>query len=502
MPFAPFGIATVSRQVPPALYEFLYALSASQGADPTRGTTRHRRPDAPPRNGEPYGELGLVTQKDHGLWQDQTGGPTDPQPGNIPGGRRDVLRSADFNDGNDVAASPSTAASGRSPAGSCRVAAASLGQDAAAVFYTTQYLPVYYEITAHGQVAEADRRLEGQRLRHLRLLLADRLQVRRHRRLDQQDRDGPPDAARAGSIDAQTPRAAQGRHLLRDAGRGQRHHRDGRRRAASPSRYTFAPGCIDGVTYGLNKGMVGFGSDNARGTFDNIAVQVLPPQITLDHRGNFDDGVADLFTGEQRGTWQARRTYIGSPPPAAISFSQADVGRKLSSSSYLELTTTVRAPAAAASSSTATPRPTTSSWPSTSPGRVLIGHIDTARGLRDRSSVARTLVANTDYSLQLVLKGLTLSVTVNGAFVTSLGFNGVVVDGAFGLAVRGGTSTFDTFRVRTNDPAFPVGPNGQPSTMPLASTASSFATAIKAPQQTTISSSSTGPPGQQTGLGP
>ena len=36
VPFAPFGIATVSRQVPPALYEFLYALSQAQGADPTR----------------------------------------------------------------------------------------------------------------------------------------------------------------------------------------------------------------------------------------------------------------------------------------------------------------------------------------------------------------------------------------------------------------------------------------------------------------------------------
>ena len=117
-------------------------------------------------------------------------------------------------------------------------------------------------------------------------------------------------------------------------------------------------------------------------------------------------------------------------------------------------------------------------------------------------SVARTLLANTNYSLQLVLKGLTLSVLVNGAFVTSFVFNGVVVDGSFGLAVWSGTGTFDSFRVRTNDLAFPVGPNGQPSTMPLASTASSFATAIKAPQQTTISSSSTGPPGQQTGLGP
>ena len=36
VPFAPFGIATVSRQVPPALFEFLYALSKAQGADPTR----------------------------------------------------------------------------------------------------------------------------------------------------------------------------------------------------------------------------------------------------------------------------------------------------------------------------------------------------------------------------------------------------------------------------------------------------------------------------------
>ena len=36
VPFAPFGIATVSRQVEPLLPEFLYALSRSHGADPTR----------------------------------------------------------------------------------------------------------------------------------------------------------------------------------------------------------------------------------------------------------------------------------------------------------------------------------------------------------------------------------------------------------------------------------------------------------------------------------
>ena len=50
------------------------------------------------RNGEPYGELGMVIQQDKQWWGDQTGGPVDPQTsGHIAGGARDVLRSADFN---------------------------------------------------------------------------------------------------------------------------------------------------------------------------------------------------------------------------------------------------------------------------------------------------------------------------------------------------------------------------------------------------------------------
>src|SRR5947209_10318472 len=38
VPFAPFGIATVSRQVEPQLPEFLYGVSASDGADLTRAS--------------------------------------------------------------------------------------------------------------------------------------------------------------------------------------------------------------------------------------------------------------------------------------------------------------------------------------------------------------------------------------------------------------------------------------------------------------------------------
>jgi hypothetical protein len=89
VPFAPFGIATVSRQVEPQLPEFLYALSFSQGVDPTRDSDTGRLTGKifQGRNGEYEGELGLIVQQDHGYWQQQTGGPTDPQAGNVPGGR-------------------------------------------------------------------------------------------------------------------------------------------------------------------------------------------------------------------------------------------------------------------------------------------------------------------------------------------------------------------------------------------------------------------------------
>jgi Ca2+-binding RTX toxin-like protein len=93
VPFAPFGEFTVTRAVSPHIYQFLYDYSEALGADPTRANDMGTDHD---RNGEPHGELGLVTQKDKGLWQEQSGAPIDPQPGNIPGGKRLSLRGVDF----------------------------------------------------------------------------------------------------------------------------------------------------------------------------------------------------------------------------------------------------------------------------------------------------------------------------------------------------------------------------------------------------------------------
>lgn len=78
VPWSNYGEPQVSRKLSPALPEFLYALSKSQGADQTLAA---RYGSDAARNGEPFGELGLVLQGD-AAWQAQNGGPRDPQAGN------------------------------------------------------------------------------------------------------------------------------------------------------------------------------------------------------------------------------------------------------------------------------------------------------------------------------------------------------------------------------------------------------------------------------------
>ncbi len=75
VPYAPFGEPTITRSVAPHVKQWLYDISRSDGAD-------RSRPGAAARNGEPFGEIGLVSHEDAD-WGDQHGGPADPQPGHI-----------------------------------------------------------------------------------------------------------------------------------------------------------------------------------------------------------------------------------------------------------------------------------------------------------------------------------------------------------------------------------------------------------------------------------
>jgi hypothetical protein len=84
-PFAQFGAVSVSRFLIPGLPQFLYDLSKSEGADQSLAVKYGN----PARNGEPFGEMGLVLRED-AAWQAQSGSPRDPQGGNLPGGSVDV----------------------------------------------------------------------------------------------------------------------------------------------------------------------------------------------------------------------------------------------------------------------------------------------------------------------------------------------------------------------------------------------------------------------------
>ena len=100
VPFSPYGMPTVSRTLQPFLQDFLYALSASDGADPSSAL---RYGGDPTRNGEPFGELGLVLQHDS-AWHNQTGAPFNKGPWNLGGVPDDVAVNSPY----EPLASPGT----------------------------------------------------------------------------------------------------------------------------------------------------------------------------------------------------------------------------------------------------------------------------------------------------------------------------------------------------------------------------------------------------------
>ena len=461
VPFSPFGIATVSRQVEPQLPEFLYALSASQGADPTRDTDTGSNLTRPGRNGEYEGEMGLITQKDHGYWQQQTGGPTDPQAGNIPGGKRDVLRGADFNNG-QMGAFAVDSGVWEVQTGTLAVSAASIGQDAAAVFYVDEYLPVYYEIAAS---VLATKPTGGWKANAYVMF----------------DYWSPTDFKFAG-IDVATNKIVMGHrdaagwivdvqasipgHLKSDTFYSMLIAINGTTVTVQVNgnlafTHTFPVRMLDGEPVGLNKGLVGMGSDNSRGVFDNVVVQKLPPQLTLDQPADFSAGVSP-FAAPADGIWTVGGgRYAGTVSSSANAVDLVDFAALGTTDSgfafdaYLEVRATIRTAGIAGIAFDGYSATDLKFAAIDVPGqRVVIGHVDPHRGWVVDAAVARSLVAGTDYALDVILKGTTVSISVNGAFALSTSYNAAVVDGSVGLIAHAGTVDASSFRIQTDDPAF------------------------------------------------
>ncbi|MDA8439545.1 MAG: hypothetical protein M0Z51_11925, partial [Propionibacterium sp.] len=454
VPFAPFGSATVSRTLQPALMTFLYQLSQSQGADPyivqiTGGD--------PSRNGEPLAELGLVIQSDP-QWHDQTGGPRDPQAGNVPGGKRDVLRSATFT-------AASTALNGfyidtgnfTVANGALTVTAAGMGGDASAVFNVDDYLPVYYEVAVQLSVVKPT---GGWKANAFVIFDYQSATDFKFAGIDESINKlviGHRDAS--GWVYDQTASVSGGLRygtwysmLLAVNGTVVTVVLNNK----SSTSYTFGPRVISGAAYGLNKGMIGMGSNDSRGQFDNVAVQVLPPQVTYDTGTvNLSSSTGDLVLPPASGAWTQTRSGYSTSPTSGWSINLAALGSvdRLSITSWVDVTTALTTGGVAGIVfDYYAANDFKFAVIDLAGQRVLMGHVDPRRGWSIDAVTALGLAAAT-YTLDLVLKGASSSLTVNGTYATSFGWNAGVSGGRVGL-IAVNAATFSTLRVRTDDPAF------------------------------------------------
>jgi hemolysin type calcium-binding protein len=459
VPFAPFGEFTVTRAVSPHIFDFLYDLSEALGADPTRAADTGNSVD---RNGEPDGELGLPTQKDGQLWKDQTGAPIDPQPGNIPGGKRLTLRGVDFNDGTQQAF---TADAGiwQVVQGRFQVSPEVLGNDATAMFHVGEYIPNYYEVQATISTAKPT---GGYKANSYLLfdyvdstdfkfaginISTDKLE------LGHVDADG-------WHVDVQTPAQLKPNTdyqvFLAVNGLAATLVVDNE----DVLTHVFAARVDDdGYSYGLNYGLVGLGAQNATARIDNVVVQVLKPEVTYEYTTDFSIDASGFTTVQ--GDWNLAdgRYYTDSSSAGSEALSAFDL--KVGPNSSLEFSATFNSEtfggfyfdyygehdykfAGVLADS----------------DEIVIGHWNAKRDEMVYDVVAQIgFNIDSDYDLQIALKGPQVSVAigVEDAYgdviyhdILAHLFNAVVVDGEFGLLSMGGSTSFDSFHVQTDDDAY------------------------------------------------
>jgi Ca2+-binding RTX toxin-like protein len=463
VPFAPFGISTVSRQVPPQLWDFLSAQAASDGIDMTRTTDtgqtngdRSRYSNVFDQMGEPYGELGLVTQQDHGFWQDQSGPPTDPQAGNIPGGRRDILRTADF-DNRTMDAFSKDVGNFTATGGQLAISSATPSSVAAAVYMLDDYLPNYYEVLAtfnldkptggwksNGYVifdyhSDIDFKFAGINVSTNKIEMGYRDAAGWHYLVQ----SNKPVQIKPNNDYAVTVAVNGNNVTLAVAG-------------VNWFTYDFAPRYDAlGDPIPLNRGMIGVGMDGSTGRVDNFTIQILPPDWTLEETDDFAPP-AELTRLDVTGGWdETAGVLTGTASANGPAVQLVDLGEKLSANSILEMEVDI---ATGGTAGFVFDRYDADNYKfvalDVAADRVIIGHARSEDGVVVDASFARALDATSTYRLKATMQGAGIQVSVNGTPVTSYGFNAALVDGSFGLMALDGTATFDELDVRTDDAKF------------------------------------------------
>jgi Ca2+-binding RTX toxin-like protein len=443
VPFSPYGAFAISRMIAPALQQFLLDLARGSGADITRGG------DAT-RNGEPYGELGMVIQKDS-AWQDQTGAPGDPQAGNLQG-PRDVLRYETFSSATQALAAFAV------DSGTWRVVSgryesvAGIGRDAVSLFYVDAALPPYYEVVG---TVNADKAKAGYKSNAYLVF----------------DYQGSSDFKFAG-LDIGLGkvqigrRTATGWQVLAQAnltlyanrdyelvlvvnGQVVTLYVDGVARLT----YTFASPLADpsdpnsGVVDPLTDGMVGVGSDGSIMRLGQMAVRVLTPAITFTSNDELDAPPAGHAT---TGTWTSTAgRYTGTPGvDAALSLTSLAVAPTATLIASTRVATSTRAGLAFDAYG---PSRFKYVLLDVAGDRIVIGH-RTADGWFVDRSIAWSLQPGTTYDLRIELQGTTVTVWLDGQQVLAHVFNSLLNDGDLGLLAVDGPGSFDSFTLQTDDP--------------------------------------------------
>jgi Ca2+-binding RTX toxin-like protein len=466
-PFAPFGAFHISRNLSPHTETFLLDLSKADGADQTVPDRvrfeadqvidpRIDDPD-PLRNGEPYGELGMVRQQDID-WNDQTGGPDDPQAGNLQGPRI-IMRRALFNDEDGTKGAPKNFAIAVE-SGTWTVAdgtlnvAADFGSEAVSFYYVDEILPSYFEILTtinaekdrHGVKSNAYIMFDYQSPTDFKFagvdVGLDKLRIG-HRTAD------------GWVVDAQLPmRLGAGKDYnlaLAIHGTVATLYAWSNGNRIETLSHAFGDPLADPLVDPLNDGLIGLAVDNSITHFDNLEVRILPPNITFTLEDDFT--VSSPF-GAETGLWSlAGGRYVASPATDAEP-ALTTMALGVAPATFVEFGATFRTDSLGglvfdyygpADFKFAGIRADT--------GQAVIGHY-TLEGWTFDAVADLGLDAGADHEVTLEIRGGSVVMFVDGQGALSHTFNSLLNDGDVGLLGADGVTSFDRVSLEHDDPAY------------------------------------------------
>jgi hypothetical protein len=244
--------------------------------------------------------------------------------------------------------------------------------------------------------------------------------------------------------------------------------------------YTYAPRMVGGTAVGLNYGIDGLGTNNSTAAFGDTAIQVLVMPMSANFQQTFSTAAPKYFDPPAAGTWAVNGAYVGTAPAGGVAISNIDLGLalgmtagafSLQDGSAVDITTTMKQ---------IYPRGGivfdmygTGSFKFAAfyqdTQQVVVGHYTTAKGWVIDSAVNYKFNSGASYTLDVVLNGGVVNVSVNGSTLISYTYGDVVTAGKFGLLSINGTSYFQSIQVQTNDPAFPYTASGGATLLQLAS---------------------------------